>query len=64
MAKLDDYRQYIENIIKEYGKYKPSYKDVAIQLVLDRQGDHYHLMTVGWNKERRIRGSILHIDII
>lgn len=63
MGKLDDYRQYIKNIITEYAQYKPSYGDVEIQIVFDEQRDHYNLMTVGWNGEYRIRGSILHIDI-
>lgn len=63
MARIDNYRQYIKNIITEYSQYKPSYGDVELQIVFDEQRDHYHLMTVGWNKEHRIRGSILHIDI-
>ena len=64
MAKVDDYRQYIKNIITRYSKYKPSYGDFEVQIVFDEPRDHYHLMTVGWNRDRRIRGSILHIDII
>ena len=64
MAKIEDYRQYIKNIITKYSQYKPSYGEVEVQIVFDEQRDHYHLMTVGWNRDRRIRGSILHIDII
>ncbi|MGK7874270.1 MAG: XisI protein [Xenococcaceae cyanobacterium] len=63
MARIDDYRKYVEEIIKKYGQYKPSYGDVEVQLVLDRERDHYHLMTVGWDGYERIRGSLLHIDI-
>lgn len=63
MARIDDYRQYIKDIITKYGQYKPSYGDVDLQIVFDEQRDHYHLMTVGWNGDRRIRGSILHIDL-
>jgi hypothetical protein len=63
MAKIDDYRQYVKNIITEYSQYKPSYGDVELQIIFDEERDHYHLMTVGWNGEYRIRGSILHIDI-
>ena len=32
-------------------------------MVLDEQNDHYHLLTVGWHHNERIRGTILHIDI-
>lgn len=63
MAKIDDYRQYVKNIITKYSQYKPSYGEVDLQIVFDEERDHYHLMSVGWNKERRIRGSILHVDI-
>ncbi len=64
MAKIDNYRQYVKNIITRYSQYKPSYGNVEVQIVFDEQRDHYHLMTVGWNRDRRIRGSILHVDII
>ncbi len=63
MARLDDYRTFIEQILREYGQYKPNYGEVDLQLVLDRERDHYHLMSVGWDGYERIRGSILHIDI-
>ncbi|AHJ31009.1 XisI protein [Nodularia spumigena CS-584] len=63
MDKLEKYRNYIENILKEYSQYKPSYGDVEIQLVIDRENNHYQLMTVGWDGEKRIYGIMLHIDI-
>jgi hypothetical protein len=63
MDKLNNYRQYVKNIITKYSQFKPSYGDVELQIIFDEIRDHYHLMTVGWNDERRIRGSILHIDI-
>lgn len=63
MAKVDNYKQYIKDIIIRYSQYKPSYGDVDVQTVFDEKHNHYHLMTVGWNGDRRIRGSILHIDI-
>ncbi|GAX37422.1 XisI protein [Nodularia sp. NIES-3585] len=63
MDKLEKYRNYIENILKEYSQYKPSYGDVELQLVIDRENNHYQLMTVGWDSEKRIYGIMLHIDI-
>ncbi|HLP92248.1 MAG TPA: XisI protein [Nostocaceae cyanobacterium] len=64
MDKLEKYRNYIENILKEYSQYKPSYGDVELQLLFDQERDHYQLMSVGWNGEKRIHGIMLHIDII
>jgi hypothetical protein len=63
MDRLDAYRQYIETICKKYGSYKPSYGDVEIQVIFDREHDHYQLVSVGWDGNERIRGCILHIDI-
>lgn len=63
MDKLAQYRNYIENLLQEYGNYKPSYGDVEMQLIFDRERDRYQLMSVGWNKNRRIHGIVLHVDI-
>jgi len=63
MDKLATYREYLKKIILEYSQYKPSYGDVDVQIVFDDERNHYHLMTVGWNGDRRIRGSILHLDL-
>jgi hypothetical protein len=53
MDKLNNYRQYVKNIITKYSQFKPSYGDVELQIIFDEIRDHYHLMTVGWNDERR-----------
>ena len=63
MDKLDRYRSYIQDIITEYGSYKPSYGQVEMEQVIDPVRDHYQLLSVGWNDFRRIHGCLLHIDI-
>jgi hypothetical protein len=63
MAKLDTYRQYVRQILEEYSQYKPAYGDVEMELVIDPELDHYQLMSVGWNNQRRIHGALIHIDI-
>jgi hypothetical protein len=63
MARVDEYPRYVEQIIKRYARYKPVYGDVEVQTVLDRENHHYQLLNVGWNKNRRIRGCVLHIDV-
>jgi hypothetical protein len=63
MAQVEDYPRYVEQIIKHYGQYKPAYGDVQVQMVFDRENHHYQLLNVGWNKNQRIRGCVLHIDI-
>ena len=63
MARVENYPQYVEEIINRYGQYKPAYGDVQVHKVLDRENHHYQLLNVGWNKNERIRGCVLHIDI-
>jgi hypothetical protein len=63
MAGIEEYRRYVIELLKQYGRYKPSYGDVEVELIFDRENDHYQLMTVGWNKQQRIHGCIAHIDI-
>jgi len=63
MARVEDYPKYVEEIIERYGRYKPAYGDVEVQTVVDRENQHYQLINVGWNKNQRIRGCVLHIDI-
>jgi hypothetical protein len=63
MARVEDYSAYVEELIKRYGKYKPAYGDVEVQMVFDRENHHYQLLNVGWNKNQRIRGCVLHLDI-
>jgi hypothetical protein len=63
MATIEHYRQLVEDIIKKYGQFKPSYGEVEVELIVDRERDHYQLMNVGWHNNERIRGCVLHIDI-
>ncbi len=63
MDKLDIYRNHIETLLKEYSNYKPRYGEVEVQLIFDRERDHYQLMNVGWDGYERVRGAVLHLDI-
>lgn len=57
------YRQHVEDVLKNYGSYKLPYKSVERQLVFDRERDHYQLWSVGWEGHKRYHGCVLHIDI-
>jgi len=63
MGKLDQYRAFVQQLIERYGNYKPSFGEIEVEKIFDRENDHYLLANVGWNKLRRIRGAVLHIDI-
>lgn len=64
MVKLEKYRTNIEHVLKDYSQYKPAYGNIEVQLLFDEEHDHYQLNNVGWNKDLRIFGCVLHLDII
>lgn len=61
---LKEYRQVIENVLADYAKIPYSYADIQSKLVIDRQGNDYLLMSVGWQKPKRIHGVTIHVEII
>ena len=64
MDKLDRYREIVQAVIQEYASYKPSHGQIETEAIVDREHDHYEVMHVGWDGDRRVHGSVVHIDII
>ena len=63
MDQLDRYRTIVRRLIEEYASYNPAYGDIRTEALVDCERDHYEVMQMGWNGDRRIHGSIIHIDI-
>jgi hypothetical protein len=63
MAKVDTYRQYIQEAIERYAGQPSAYGDVETQVVFDTERDHYQLVHAGWHQNRRMYGCILHVDL-
>jgi hypothetical protein len=64
MAKLDDYRNYIEEIINwRAGIGYPNYPDLQMFPVLDRERDNYLLMVYGWEGKKRNHYALIHVGI-
>ncbi len=64
MDTLDNYRQIIETVLTDYASVPYAYGDIHTEVVFDRANDHYLLVNVGWHNDRRVHGSLVHIDII
>lgn len=62
MEKLD-YRQLIKELLKEHASYQAADRSVDFQLIFDTENDHYQLVHLGWQGEKRIYGCPIHIDI-
>ena len=63
MGEQNRLREFIKKILMEYAQYKPSYGDIEVQTIFDTESDHYQLVSVGWNGNRRIHGCVLHLDV-
>ena len=63
MDKLEQYRNYIQQIIKRHGKNPPSHGNIELQTLFDKEHDHYQLVCAGWHNKLREYGCIMHLDI-
>lgn len=64
MDTRNDERKVIEDVLLEYTKIPYAYGDFHTEAVFDRQRDRYLLVNVGWDKQRRVHGTLVHIDVI
>jgi hypothetical protein len=64
MDRVDQYRMIVRRVIKDYAEGKPSHGQIATEAIVDRDRDHYEVIHVGWDDQRRVHGSVVHIDII
>ncbi len=63
MDKAARYGAMIQEILREYGAYKPSNGEVEVETIFLPDQGHYQLMSVGWNGQHRVHGCQLHVDI-
>lgn len=64
MENIERYRNTIERILDQYTQIPYAYGDTHTEAVFDRINDRYLLVNVGWDRGRRVHGSLAHIDII
>lgn len=64
MDKLNRYREIVKHIVQEYGSWFPKNGNVQTEVVINSDIDHYEVVRVGWEGERRIHHASIHLDII
>ncbi len=64
MDKLNRHREIVKRIVQEYGSWFPPSDDIQTGVVINPDLDHYEVLRVGWEGERRIHHSSIHLDII
>ena len=50
---VEQYRQWIQQLLLERSQRKPSQPEIETQAVLDTERDHYLLLHTGWRGNRR-----------
>ena len=63
MDKLDKYRSIIKSIVTEIAAMTPSDNNSETQLVMDDNGGHYILFSIGWQDIMRQYLPFVHIDL-
>lgn len=64
MDTLDAYREIIKNVLAEYVRLQYAYGEIHNETIFDRDTDRYLVMSIGWQRVKRIHGCLIHIDII
>lgn len=60
---INQYREIIKRVISEYAQFKPAYGEVETETIFDEEKGHYEMIHIGWYKDTRIHGCVIHIDI-
>lgn len=60
---VEKYREIIQSVIRKYAEDSQSSEEVETQIVFDINFDHYLMFHIGWQGEKRVYGSVMHIDI-
>jgi hypothetical protein len=63
MDRLKKYRECIQTLLRDYAATPIANGDIESQTVFDVTQDHYQVMNVGWDGDRRVHGCVLHLDI-
>lgn len=63
MDKVEQYRQFVQQILTEHAEVSNPTDTVKAELIFDTERDHYQLSYVGWQGDKRVFGPVLHFDI-
>jgi hypothetical protein len=64
MDTLSRYRDIIEQVLSAHANTPSSIGDLQFQTVFDRDNDHYLIVQVGWTRQKRVYGTLGHVDLV
>jgi hypothetical protein len=63
MDKVTRYSTLIKKILREDSQFRPSHGEIEPLLVFDDEHRSYQLLYVGWDRRRRVHGSVYHLRL-
>jgi XisI protein len=63
MEKLNQYRQYLRQLLTAQAESDQNETDIECQLLFDTENDHYQLLDIGWEGLKRVYSCYMHLDI-
>lgn len=57
-----NHREVIETILTNHSG-NDLETQTEVQLIFDREREHYQVIHLGWEEERRVYGCVIHVDI-
>jgi XisI protein len=63
MEKLNQYRQYLRQLLTAQAESDQNETNIECQLLFDTENDHYQLLDIGWEGLKRVYSCYMHLDI-
>jgi ketopantoate reductase len=64
MDQVARYREIVRRVIEDYAQFGGPDPNIVTEVIEDPKRDHFELIHVGWDRRRRIHGTVLHVDLI
>jgi XisI protein len=61
---MDTLKQAVLSVLQDYREFLGNDPETQLELVVDEHNDHYLLIEIGWQGQRRMYGTLIHLDII
>lgn len=64
MHSLVQYREIIQEKLKEYTEIPYAYGDLQCRLIISEDRNNFLLITLGWEDDVQVHGCLVHIEVI
>ncbi|NEO83463.1 MAG: XisI protein [Spirulina sp. SIO3F2] len=63
LRKVEMYRAIIRQLLGQYATYKPSHGEIEVHPIFDDEHNHYQVVGIGWDQQKRVYGCSIHLEI-